>query len=60
MADQDPPYMTQIKAHPFRPIYSAPQRRKTMDLAWLQELAGEAGAVALAGLAVGLVFGWAA
>ena len=31
-----------------------------MDLVWLQEIAGEAGAVALAGLVVGLVFGWAA
>jgi uncharacterized membrane protein YedE/YeeE len=31
-----------------------------MNLVWLQELAGEAGAVALAGLAVGLDFGWSA
>lgn len=31
-----------------------------MDLAWLLEFSGEAGAVALAGLVVGLVFGWAA
>ena len=31
-----------------------------MDMIWLQEWAGEAGAVALAGLLVGAVFGWAA
>ena len=31
-----------------------------MDLVWLQEVAGEAGAVALAGLLVGVVFGWSA
>lgn len=31
-----------------------------MGLVWLQEFAGEAGAVALAGVLVGLVFGWAA
>jgi len=31
-----------------------------MNLIWLQELAGEAGATALAGLLVGTVFGWSA